>query len=338
MANHLGTARATEPSAFFNCSPGTTLPGLFFLDTPGKDGEPVLGKAENIARGDRMQTDDRTIGTVKTLIIEFMTGNGSGHIEEVHLSVTELRPDIPQHTVRARLSEMARSSNLEEKLSCFGNGFYGLYEENKQMCSVVSYPDRGPWGDRRYRGNCTGHLVKDLILRFGCRSVFDPAEGSGTTRDVVSGINGYLAKDIDFEGRDLKDGWNALEGPLPQRQFDLVWYHPPYWDIIRYSDSPADLSNCPTLEAFERELNRSVERLYQAVKPGGILAILIGDKRRNGSYYALFRSLLVNHRIGQLKAVIIKVQHNCVSDRRTYPSHSPFLIPIKHEYCLVFQK
>ena len=276
--------------------------------------------------------------TIKTLILEFMTGNGPSHIREVHLQVVEFRPEVPQHTVRARLSEMSRSENLEEKLSSLGNGFYGLYEENKQLCSVVSYPDRGPWGDSRYRGNCSGHLVKDLILRFDCQSVFDPTEGSGTVRDVVSGINKYLRQDIYYEGRDLKNGWDILTDPLPGRQFDLVWYHPPYWDIIHYSDNPKDLSTCTTLVDFEFRLNQSVEKLFHTVKPDGILAILIGDKRKEGNYYALFRTLLLNRNIGQLKAIIIKVQHNCRSDRAFYRSSNPFLIPIKHEYCLVFQK
>jgi hypothetical protein len=91
---------------------------------------------------------------------------------------------------------MSRRGSLEEKLKSFGHGFYGLYQENHDLCSVVSYPDRGPWGDSRYRGNCSGHLVKDLILRFNCRSVFDPTEGSGTVRDVVAGINRHLRKAI----------------------------------------------------------------------------------------------------------------------------------------------
>jgi hypothetical protein len=100
--------------------------------------------------------------SIKTLILEIVAGKGSSHIREIHLQVTEFRPEVPQHTVRARLSEMARSEDLEEKLKAFGNGFYGLYAENKELCSVVSYPDRGPWGDSRYRGNCSGYLVKDL--------------------------------------------------------------------------------------------------------------------------------------------------------------------------------
>jgi len=276
--------------------------------------------------------------TIKTLILEYVTGNGASHIQEIHLKVTEFRPEVPQHTVRARLSELSRSYNLEEKLRSFGNGFYGLYQEDKDMCSVVSYPDRGPWGDSGYRGNCSGHLVKDLILRFNSQSVFDPAEGSGTVREVVAGINKYRNQNIHYDGRDLKKGWDILESPLPERQFDMVWYHPPYWDIIRYSDSPKDLSNCRTLDEFENKLNHSVERLFQSVRPGGVLAILIGDKRKSGNYYPLFRALFSNNNIGHLKAVIIKIQHHCRSDHRNYYVHNPFLIPIKHEYCLIFQK
>jgi len=276
--------------------------------------------------------------TIKTLILEFIAGNGSSHLQEIHLNVREFRPEIPQHTVRARLSEMSRSQNLEEKLNAFGNGFYGLYEENKELCSVVSYPDRGPWGNPAFRGNCTGYLAKDLILRFGCRSVFDPAEGSGTIRDVVSGINKYCGSRIHYEGRDLKQGWDILESPIPEKQFDMVWYHPPYWDMISYSSHAQDLSNCASLEEFETKLNQSAERLSGILKPGGILVILIGDKRKSGVYYALMRTLLMNPKIGELKAIIIKIQHHCQSDKREYGARNPFLIPIKHEYCLIYQK
>lgn len=276
--------------------------------------------------------------TIKTLILEILTSNGSSHIQEIHLKVIEFRPEVPQHTIRARLSEMSRSDDLEEKLNAYGNGFYGLYEENLDLCSVVSYPDRGPWGDPKYRGNCSGHLAKDLILKFKVQSIFDPMEGSGTIKDVVQGINTHLNKGIQYEGRDLIQGWDIITSPMPQKQFDMIWYHPPYWDIIRYSNEQKDLSNCTTLEEFENKLNWSVEKLMGALKPGGIMAILIGDKRKNGTYYPLLRTLLMNPKIGELRAIIIKIQHHCQSDKKEYGTRNPFLIPIKHEYCLIYQK
>jgi hypothetical protein len=276
--------------------------------------------------------------TIKTLILEIIHTEGPTHIQEIHLKVIEFRPEVPQHTIRARLSEMSRTDDLEEKLNAYGNGFYGLYDENLGLCSVVSYPNRGPWGDKYYRGNCSGWIAKDLILRFKVQSIFDPMEGSGTIKDVVQGINTHLQKSIQYEGKDLRQGWDLLTSPMPQKQFDMVWYHPPYWDIIRYSNEQKDLSNCSTLEEFEAKLNTSVERLMGALKPGGIMAILLGDKRKNGSYYALIRTLLMNENIGGLKAIIIKIQHHCQSDKKEYGARNPFMIPIKHEYCLVYQK
>ena len=85
-------------------------------------------------------------------------------------------------------------------------------------------------------------------------------------------------------------------------------------------------------------LQLCVERLSQVVKHGGIMAVLIGDKRKFGQYYPLLRTLLMNSKIGQLKTIIIKIQHNCKSDQINYGCRNPFMIPIKHEYCLVFQK
>jgi hypothetical protein len=65
------------------------------------------------------------------------------------------------------------------------------------------------------------------------------------------------------------------------------------------------------------------------------LAVLIGDVRRSGQYTPIIRDVL-NFPHGQIRSVIIKVQHNCTSDRRQYGKlEDP---PIKHEYCVVFKK
>ena len=46
----------------------------------------------------------------------------------------------------------------------------------------------------------------------------------------------------------------------------------------------------------------------------------------------------MNREIGGLKGIIIKMQHYCQSDKKEYRTGNPFLIPIRHEYCLVYQK
>ena len=34
------------------------------------------------------------------------------------------------------------------------------------MQSVISYKDRGNYGNSKYRGNCSGNVIKDLISQF----------------------------------------------------------------------------------------------------------------------------------------------------------------------------
>ena len=50
------------------------------------------------------------------------------------------------------------------------------------LTSLHATPGRGPYGDARYRGNCSGLLIKDLLSYFRPRSVLDPMQGGGTCR------------------------------------------------------------------------------------------------------------------------------------------------------------
>ena len=269
--------------------------------------------------------------SITTLILEYVDARGASHIRELHVEVLRYRPGTPEHTVRARLSEAA----AQQLLSRMGEGFYDVYAEDEDMTSVVSYPTRcSLWGDGRFRGNCDGRLFKNLVLRYRAKRVADPMVGSGTTRDVIEGLNQHKKAGIGFWGSDLRDGFDLTGQQLPGN-FDFVWIHPPYWNIIRYSDSDADLSSAPEYESFRRVLIVCLERCYTALLPGGRLAVLIGDVRRAGRYTPIIRDVL-NFPHGEIRSIIIKVQHNCTSDRKMYGKlEDP---PIKHEYCVVFKK
>ena len=271
------------------------------------------------------------MAAVRTLILEYVDRNGASHIREMHIQVLQQKPGTPEHTIRARLSEAV----ADGVLSRVGDGFYDLYAEDEDMTSVVSYPKRCPlWGDARYRGNCDGRLFKNLVLRYRAKRVADPMVGSGTTREVIAGLNRYKKAAIAFWGSDLREGFDLTREPLPGA-FDLVWLHPPYWNIIRYSDRANDISNCASYEQFRDRLMTCLKRCYDALKPGGRLAVLIADVRRQGTYTALIRDVL-NFPRGEVRSVIIKVQHNCTSDRKSYGKlEDP---PIKHKYCVVFKK
>ncbi|MEJ2702708.1 MAG: hypothetical protein P8Z79_09740 [Sedimentisphaerales bacterium] len=45
---------------------------------------------------------------------------------------------------------------------------------------------------------------------------------------------------------------------------------------------------------------------------------------------------VLNFPMGEIRSIIIKIQHNCTSDRRRYGKMED--VPIRHEYCVIFKK
>jgi hypothetical protein len=52
----------------------------------------------------------------------------------MHVEVLRVKPGTPEHTIRARLSEVVS----EGVLNRLGDGFYDIYAEDEGMTSVVS--------------------------------------------------------------------------------------------------------------------------------------------------------------------------------------------------------
>ena len=204
------------------------------------------------------------------------------------------------------------------------------------MKSVVSYPERGSGGKSSYRGNCSPKLLEDLFGFFKPKKVFDPMVGGGTTKDVCQKL------DIQHDVLDLNPaygGWDALRDEIPG-VYDFIFFHPPYSNIIKYSGNMwgkpdlRDLSQIPLehYPKFIEKLNQIQMRLFASLSKKGHLAILVGDVKKNGRLYSIQRDMAW---LGTPKQVVIKTQHNCVSDRTTY---SGKFIPIVHEYLLIFRK
>ena len=214
--------------------------------------------------------------------------------------------------------------------------------------SVLSFPDRGPWGDSRYRGNCSGYIQAFLIWKYQVQRFAELFAGSGTGYDVC------LDMGIPYFGADLnpvpvRPGIacvDAFADEVPE-QFsfaDFIFMHPPYGKEINipyagsmYKDptgelSKKDLGQMPW-PAFMKALNEVVMKYFASMESGARMGILMGDVRRNGHLNSMLNDIV---KPGELEQVIIKMQHNCVSDGRTY-SHKKF-VPLVHEYILVLKK
>jgi len=51
--------------------------------------------------------------------------------------------------------------------------------------SILSFPERGPWGDPGYRGNCSGYVYREVFEHLHPRVFIDPMAGSGPSVEVA---------------------------------------------------------------------------------------------------------------------------------------------------------
>ena len=211
-------------------------------------------------------------------------------------------------------------------------------EDFEQECTTIwSFKRRGNWATHKskYRGNWAPEVVRNLLLRYSNENdyVLDPMIGGGTTAIECKLLNrNLLALDINPNAIELtKEALNfdCEYNPkirvelndsrkisiLKDESIDFILNHPPYADIIKYSEKQIDedLSNIHDLEKFCDEYEKVIKELYRVLKPNKYCAILIGDTRRNKMYQPL--AFMVMQRFLQngftLKEDIIKHQHNC---------------------------
>ena len=239
-------------------------------------------------------------------------------------------------------------------------------KEFDQECTTVwSFARRGKWATHKstYRGNWSPEVVRNLIVRYSCENDFllDPMIGGGTTAIECKLLNrNLLALDINPNAINLTK--NALEfesefnpkiklaindsrklSMLQSNSIDFILNHPPYVDIIKYSDKQIkeDLSNIHDLDEFCDEMEKVALEFYRVLKPNKYCAILMGDTRRAKMYQPLaFKVMERFLKVGfMLKEDIIKHQHNCkatgfwVNKSKEYN----FLL-IMHEHLFVFEK
>lgn len=228
--------------------------------------------------------------------------------------------------------------------------------------SIVSYPERGPDGISRYRGNTTGYIIEDFLrlVHKKPNGIFcDPMVGGGTSRDVTARLSAHASIDEpalrnlseNFREFDLREGFDAsrddLLTALGNTPAHSVFLHPPYAQMIPYSGpggmwgatvNDADLSATADVDEFVFAMQAVLQNVYQALEPGGHYGLLLGSWRTKGRYYHL-PAMMLPLCPGELQAEIIKEQHNCTSDRRLYASgRQPSWVPIRHETFFVFRR
>jgi hypothetical protein len=159
-------------------------------------------------------------------------------------------------------------------------------------------------------------------------------QGSGTAGDVAKSLG------IPYYGFDLTTGFDAANPHSFDALggFDMIWLHPPYFDLIKYNDDARCLSRCSSMENFCERLQSVFRNCVGALTERGHLAILMGDITRRGRYFGLpFHTFAAASAVGLELACpeIVRLSHGATSNFKTYNFS---FIPRVHDICFVFRK
>ena len=226
-----------------------------------------------------------------------------------------------------------------------------------------------------YHGNFIPQIANQVMRRFTKENdiVVDWFLGSGTSAIEAVNLNRRLIgvelkpELIDhvrnkvftnaFQGRiALIRGDSATAGTrkkvqaalseMGSEQAQLAILHPPYADIIKFSDLKADLSNCPDTDSFIASFKRVAKNAHALLEPGRFAALVIGDRYANRELDPLgFKCMQVMNDVGfSTKSIIVKnIEGNEVAKGKNnnlwrYRALANGFYVFKHEYVIVFVK
>ncbi len=228
--------------------------------------------------------------------------------------------------------------------------------------TVWSFPNRGKWAthNAKYRGNWSPYIPRNIILRYSEANdtVLDQFVGGGTTavEAKLTGRN-FIGIDINQQAVDISKNkcnfkydtnskidislGDARKLNLQDESIDLICTHPPYADIIHYSESIEGDLSLLSIKPFLMEIGKVAEECFRVLKKGKFCAILMGDTRKKGMVQSLaFETMRLFELTGfKTKEIIIKEQHNCKATGfwKTNSIKHNFLL-LAHEYLFVFKK
>ena len=182
---------------------------------------------------------------------------------------------------------------------------------------------------------CIGVELKDDLV--------ETVSKKFTPKQLVTDVNIICA---DSASTDAREKVQARLDVMGKKNAQLLMLHPPYDDIIKFSDRKEDLSNCAITEEFYDLFEKVAQNGYDLLEKGRFACLIIGDKYANSQHIPLgFECMARMNKLGFItKAIIIKdMQGNERAKGKTanlwrYRALAGGFYIFKHEYVMVFQK
>jgi len=164
-----------------------------------------------------------------------------------------------------------------------------------------------------------------------------------SAKELVTDVNIICA---DSASEIAKEKIKARLEIMGKKQAQFLVLHPPYDDIIKFSDKKEDLSNCTSTEEFYDLFEKVAKNGYDMLEKGRFAALIIGDSYKDSQIQPLgFECMKRMNNLGFItKSIIVKdIQGNEKAKGKTanlwrYRALAGGFYIFKHEYVMIMQK
>ncbi len=188
---------------------------------------------------------------------------------------------------------------------------------NTDSLWLIGERDKSGKHENIYHGNFVPQIPNQLVRRYTKKSetVFEPFMGSGTTLfecekldrryiglDINSKIVNYVQRKIQsdlcsnqfftkecnsMDGKQVCENTETAFGKLSVKSVQFVLMHPPYLDIVKFTDNANDLSQISNLKDFIGRFKIVCENSLKCLDKNRYFAIVVGDVYKNGEVLPL---------------------------------------------------
>lgn len=237
--------------------------------------------------------------------------------------------------------------------------------------------ERGKYGKHKnvYHGNFIPQIPNQLIRRYTneADTVLELFAGSGTTlfecerlsRDYIGfDINQAIIEYVEAQMQDCTtisyaiknvDVVDKIEFSVTiedwlvnhkKKCVDFMIAHPPYLDIVKFTEDRRDLSNISDVDLFIQKLTLALVNGFRYLKKNGYFAVVAGDVYKNSEVIPLaflIMNAVKQHLNVKMKGIVIKnIEGNRgklgVQNIWKFRALKSDYFLFKHEYIFVFKK
>ncbi len=187
---------------------------------------------------------------------------------------------------------------------------------------------------KRLGRNGIGIELQDKVAELAKKNI--KSEINLFSKNIRTEIINADSTELDYEKELEKIGIKSV-------QFLIM--HPPYWNIIKFSEDKKDLSNAKTINEFLTLFGKVVDKTYSILDKGRYFAVVIGDKYAKGEWIPLgfYTMQEVLKRGYKLKSTIIKNFEETKGKMNQkelwrYRALVGGFYIFKHEYIFLFKK